>query len=110
MQFPFIPPYVIKIKIGLAGLIMLVLSHPAFASLSLEQKQFHVLNRLGYGPNAAELTKIRKLGIQAYIDQQLNSKTQSLSPALIQQLEHQAVIPSLTTIAAQESGLYRSTT
>lgn len=105
MQFPFTPPYVIKIKIGLAGLIMLVLFHPAFASLSLEQKQFHVLNRLGYGPNAAELTKIRKLGIQAYIDQQLNSKTQSLSPALIQQLEHQAVIPSLTTIAAQEFSL-----
>ena len=40
--------------------------------LSEEQKAEHVLNRLGYGPRPGDIERIRKLGVQAYIDQQLN--------------------------------------
>ena len=41
-------------------------------SLSEEQKAEHVLNRLGYGPRPGDIERVRKLGVQAYIEQQLN--------------------------------------
>ncbi len=31
----------------------------------------HVLNRLGYGPTPGDIARVRELGLQAYIDQQL---------------------------------------
>ncbi len=36
--------------------------------LSAEQKAEHVLNRLGYGPRPGDIERIRKMGVQAYID------------------------------------------
>ena len=32
----------------------------------------HVLNRLGYGPRAGDIERVRAMGIRAYIDQQLH--------------------------------------
>ncbi|HUQ94045.1 MAG TPA: DUF1800 domain-containing protein [Bryobacteraceae bacterium] len=40
--------------------------------LSEEQKIVHVLNRLGYGPRPGDIEKVRKMGVRAYIDQQLH--------------------------------------
>lgn len=102
-SFPFIG--LVKTRIALASIVIFSITPPALAALSLQQKQLHVLNRLGYGVNAIELAKIRKLGIEAYIDQQLNTKPQPLPPFLVEQLEQTAVIPSLTIIATQELSL-----
>ncbi len=40
--------------------------------LSDDQKIMHVLNRLGFGARPGDVQKVRALGIQKYIDQQLN--------------------------------------
>jgi uncharacterized protein (DUF1800 family) len=41
-------------------------------SLTDEQKIIHVLNRLGYGPRMGDVEKVRSMGLQKYIDQQLD--------------------------------------
>ena len=67
-------------------LIALVLvwafASPAFAfgpvpetnrkALTEDQKILHVLNRLGFGPRPGDVERVRAIGLQKYIDQQLN--------------------------------------
>ena len=43
--------------------------------LSDEQKIMHVLNRLGFGARPGDVQRVRSMGIQKYIDQQLNPAT-----------------------------------
>ncbi|MEO8041818.1 MAG: DUF1800 family protein, partial [Acidobacteriota bacterium] len=40
--------------------------------LTDDQKIIHVLNRLGFGARPGDVEKVRALGLQKYIDQQLN--------------------------------------
>ncbi len=40
--------------------------------LSEEQRVVHVLNRLGFGARPGEVERVRRLGLEAYIEQQLN--------------------------------------
>ena len=41
-------------------------------SLSQNQKALHVLNRLGFGARPGDVEKVKAIGIQKYIEQQLN--------------------------------------
>ncbi len=43
--------------------------------LTEEQKIVHLLNRLGYGPRPRDLERVQRMGIAAYIEQQLNPAT-----------------------------------
>lgn len=86
---------------GFLAALILLACQPAFASLSVEQQQLHVLNRLGYGSNAIELAKIRQLGVKAYIEQQLSPTLQPLPVELTQQLDTE-LTPALPEIAMQE--------
>ncbi|MEO5860318.1 MAG: DUF1800 family protein [Pyrinomonadaceae bacterium] len=71
-------------KLTAASLIWL-LTVPAFAAidgktspakaLTEDQKILHVLNRLGFGARPGDLEKVKAIGIQKYIDQQLNAAT-----------------------------------
>jgi uncharacterized protein (DUF1800 family) len=47
-------------------------SAPAGKSLTEGQKILHVLNRLGFGARPGDVEKIKKIGIDKYIEQQLN--------------------------------------
>ncbi|PYS98665.1 MAG: hypothetical protein DMF63_14845 [Acidobacteria bacterium] len=47
-------------------------SKPGVKSLSDDQKIIHVLNRLGFGAKPGDVEKVRAIGLQKYIDQQLN--------------------------------------
>lgn len=40
--------------------------------ISEEQKILHVLNRLGFGPRPGDVERVKKMGLKAYIDQQLH--------------------------------------
>lgn len=42
-------------------------------SLTEEQKIVHVLNRLGFGARPGDVEKVKAVGLQKYIDQQLNA-------------------------------------
>lgn len=68
-----------------AASIIWLLTVPAFAatggeippakSLTEDQKILHVLNRLGFGARPGDVEKVKAIGIQKYIDQQLNAAT-----------------------------------
>ena len=45
------------------------------APLTEKQKVVHVLNRLGYGPRPGDVERIEKMGLEAYIHQQLHPET-----------------------------------
>src|ERR671929_593432 len=45
---------------------------PAPRRLSEDQRVVHVLNRLGFGARPGDVERVRKLGVGAYIEQQLN--------------------------------------
>ncbi|MBK7392261.1 MAG: DUF1800 domain-containing protein [Chloracidobacterium sp.] len=60
----------------LAPAFMLRAETPVRAKpLSDEQKIMHVLNRLGFGARPGDVQRVRSMGIQKYIDQQLNPAT-----------------------------------
>ncbi|HKY04973.1 MAG TPA: DUF1800 domain-containing protein [Blastocatellia bacterium] len=40
--------------------------------LTEDQKIIHVLNRLGYGPRPGDVERVRRIGLERYIEQQLN--------------------------------------
>ncbi|HSE04286.1 MAG TPA: DUF1800 domain-containing protein, partial [Methylomirabilota bacterium] len=42
--------------------------------LGPDQQILHVLNRLGYGPRPGEVERVRRMGIAAYIEQQLDPR------------------------------------
>ena len=44
-------------------------------ALTEDQKILHVLNRLGFGARPGDVEKVRSIGLQKYIDQQLNAAT-----------------------------------
>ncbi|MEO8572393.1 MAG: DUF1800 domain-containing protein [Pyrinomonadaceae bacterium] len=43
------------------------------ASLTDDQKIIHVLNRLGFGARPGDVERVRSVGLQKYIDQQINA-------------------------------------
>jgi uncharacterized protein (DUF1800 family) len=69
-----------------------VLGHPSLAqtatpkttSLSQEQRVRHVVNRLGFGPAPEQMARVRAMGVEAYIQEQLNP-TQLPEPNAMQQ-------------------------
>ena len=73
--------------------------------LTEEQRIVHVLNRLGFGPRPGDIEHVQKLGLKAYIEQQLHPETLkddaidaktagfsglSLSPRTLDRLEMEA--------------------
>lgn len=42
------------------------------AKLTEEQRIVHLLNRIGYGPQPGDVERVRRLGIERYVDRQLN--------------------------------------
>ncbi len=48
---------------------------PKAKSLTEEQKIVHILNRLGFGARPGDVEKVKAMGIEKYIDQQLNPKS-----------------------------------
>ncbi len=48
---------------------------PKAKPLTEDQKIIHVLNRLGFGARPGDVEKVREIGIEKYIDQQLNPIT-----------------------------------
>ena len=58
-------------------------------SLTEDQKILHVLNRLGFGARPGDVEKVKKIGLDKYIDQQLNPSTvdDSVAEAKVKGLE-----------------------
>lgn len=61
----------------------------ARSKLSEEQKIIHVLNRLGFGARPGDVERVKKIGIEKYIEQQLNPAAidDSATEAKVKRLE-----------------------
>jgi uncharacterized protein (DUF1800 family) len=79
--------------------LLLALAVPLFAfaedtkekrkALTEEQKILHVLNRLGFGARPGDVEKVKSVGLQKYIEQQLNPATinDSIADAKLKRFE-----------------------
>src|SRR5262245_31108472 len=56
----------------LAAALTQLSAGPASAKLSDDQKIVHVLNRISFGPRPGDVDRVRKLGIDRYIEEQLH--------------------------------------
>ncbi len=69
---------------------------PAFSAQAAESADSaqitHVLNRLTYGPRPGDFEKVRSLGVQRFIQAQLNPSSIAESPKVIAQLERSASV------------------
>ena len=61
------------------------------AALSETQKILHVLNRLGFGPRPGDIERVRKMGLESWIEQQLD-------PASIPDIEMAQRLAGLETL------------
>src|SRR5579863_9501179 len=59
--------------LGGACSVALIKALPALADTAgTDQQVMHIANRLGFGPNAADVAHIRQIGIDRYIEEQLH--------------------------------------
>src|SRR5258705_6699373 len=82
-----------------ATLILLALMSPIFVfgvdtrsgskPLTEDQKIIHVLNRLGFGSRPGDVERVKKIGLDKYIEQQLNpsSINDSVAKSKVKNLE-----------------------
>src|SRR5215210_2792597 len=80
-----------------AFLLLMAIVFPAFAiggdekskgkALSDDQKILHVLNRLGFGARPGDVEKVKSVGLQKYIEQQINASSKD-SPAVAAKLKN----------------------
>jgi len=84
---------------GLLALIVPAASLWSAAALSGDDRAIvHVLNRIGFGPRPGDVSRVRDLGLQQYIDQQLR-------PDRIADAETDARLAGLTTIRMSEEAI-----
>ena len=57
------------------------------ASIPADLREVHVLNRLGFGPRPGDIEKIRSIGVDRYIDEQLSPRNISLPQSLVTRLD-----------------------
>ena len=64
-------------------------SNPARKALTEDQKIIHVLNRLGFGARPGDVEKVKAIGLQKYIEQQLDPSSISdpIADAKVKDLE-----------------------
>ncbi|HEV3469895.1 MAG TPA: DUF1800 domain-containing protein [Pyrinomonadaceae bacterium] len=67
-------------------------------ALTEEQRIVHVLNRLGFGPRPGDVERVRRLGVEKYIEQQLN-------PSSVDDAAVEAVLKRFPTLAMSNTEL-----
>jgi uncharacterized protein (DUF1800 family) len=68
------------------ALMLLACAPLRAAPMTPEQQAIHVLNRLGYGPAAGDVERVRQMGVQRYIDSQLHPESIPLPEELAARL------------------------
>jgi len=74
--------------------------HPKSQSLSEEQRIIHVLNRLGFGARPGDVERVKAMGVEKYIEQQLHPE-QIADPAAETRLRELSVL-NMTTAELYE--------
>jgi len=88
----FIPFCMKRFYLSILAMLFLCASLQAqSAPLSEERQIVHMLNRLGYGPRPGDIEAVKRIGIDHYIEQQLQPSSIPLPSALAQHLNNLAI-------------------
>src|SRR5580693_6829971 len=63
------------------------LAAPKIPQMTDDQKALHALNRLTFGPRPGDLEQVKQMGVDKWIEQQLQPETIPENPVLIAKLE-----------------------
>jgi uncharacterized protein (DUF1800 family) len=74
-------------RLFIAAIAMFSISLVGAAELTEEQRALHVLNRLGYGPRPGDVERVVDLGVDRYIELQLNPEKIRLPNELLDRLD-----------------------
>jgi len=87
------------------GCLASSIAQTAFAEPATQAEALHVLNRLAFGPRPGDVDRVMKMGVDAYIDQQLHPETipmpRELSERLAKLSEGEMSQPDLITTYRQ---------
>ena len=79
-----------SIKTGVTVMILCLLLQGVqtlAAQIPPDQRPIHVLNRLAFGPGPGDLERVKEIGVERYIQQQLHPESIPVPPALQSQLD-----------------------
>ena len=65
----------------------LLLAGAAFAQGSPQNEALHAVNRLSFGPKPGEVARVMQLGVDRYVEEQLNPERLHLPAQLTRQLD-----------------------
>ncbi|MES2325167.1 MAG: DUF1800 domain-containing protein [Pseudomonadota bacterium] len=85
------------------GVLLFAIVPAHAAPPSTEQQAVHVLNRLANGPKPGDIDRVVKMGVQRYIDTQLNPQSLLYPPALTERL---AALDSPNRSAGEVAGKF----
>lgn len=68
-------------------LLQLLLAGSVFAQSSSAPQALHAVNRLSFGPTPGELARVMQMGVDRYVDEQLNPERLPLPAQLTRQLD-----------------------
>ena len=68
-------------------LLTLLLAGTAFAQSSTQPEVLHAVNRMSFGPAPGEVARVMQIGVDRYVDEQLNPERLSNPRQLSQQLD-----------------------
>jgi uncharacterized protein (DUF1800 family) len=72
---------------GLAGLVAATTGGEFAKPLTADQKVMHALNRLAYGARPGDLEKVKQLGVDRWVEQQLHPESVAENPVLAERLK-----------------------
>jgi uncharacterized protein (DUF1800 family) len=75
-----------QLSIAFVATLLLAVLPAHSAPLTQEQQAAHVLNRLAYGAKPGDIERVSQMGVQRYIDSQLNPATIAYPAALTERL------------------------
>jgi len=68
-------------------LLSLLLAGTTYAQTSTQSEALHAVNRLSFGPAPGEVAHVMQIGVDRYVDEQLNPERLAVPPQLTQKLD-----------------------
>jgi uncharacterized protein (DUF1800 family) len=75
-----------QLSVVVIGALLLAVLPARAAPLTAEQQAVHVLNRLAFGPKPGDIERVTRMGVQRYIDGQLDPQALAYPAALTERL------------------------
>ncbi len=74
-------------RVPIVLLLQLFLVNVAPAQTSTQAEALHAVNRLSFGPAPGEVSRVMQMGVDRYVDEQLNPERLALPVQLTRQLD-----------------------